>query len=108
MVNVLRLKVAVTGVLLFMVTEQVGEVPVHPPDHPAKDELASGVAVRVTTVPVLKVDPTGLLLTVPVPVPLLVILNVARDAPDWVTVKVLPAMVIVPLREEEEELEATE
>jgi len=59
-----------------MVTEQGEEVPVHPPDHPAKVELASGVAVRVTTVPALKVVPAGLLVTVPVPVPLFVILKV--------------------------------
>jgi hypothetical protein len=82
MVNVLRVKVAVTGVLLLMVTEQVREVPVHPPDHPAKVEPASGAAVRVTTVPVLKIVPTGLLVTVPVPVPLLLVLNVYWDEPD--------------------------
>jgi hypothetical protein len=76
MVNVLRVKVAVTEVLLFRVTEQGDEVPVHPPDHPAKVELASGVAVRVNTVPTLKVVPAGLLVTVPVPVPLFVVLNV--------------------------------
>jgi hypothetical protein len=75
-VNVLRVKVAATEVLLFMVTEQGDEVPVHPPDHPAKVELASGVAVRVTPVPALKVVPAGLLVTVPVPVPLFVILKV--------------------------------
>jgi hypothetical protein len=51
MVKVIRLKVAVTRVLLFMVTEQVGEVPVHPPAHPAKLALLSGFAVRVTTAP---------------------------------------------------------
>ena len=62
-------------VLEFMVTVQVGDVPEHPPDHPVKVELASGVAVRSTTVPALKVVPAGLLLTVPLPVPDLVTLR---------------------------------
>jgi hypothetical protein len=70
-INVLRTKAAVTEVLLFMVKEQVGEVPLHPPDHPAKFELESGLAVRVTPVPAIKPVPAGLLETVPVPVPLL-------------------------------------
>ncbi len=62
---------AVTEVLAFMVNEQVGEVPVHAPDHPVKVEPAFGEAVRVTTVPALMVVPVGLLETVPVPVPFL-------------------------------------
>ena len=52
-------------------------VPVQAPDHPAKLELAAGVALSVTDVPDAKVPlqlwpqliPTGLLLTVPVPGP---------------------------------------
>ena len=69
-------KVAVTEVAEFIVTVQVGNVPEHPPDHPVKLELASGAAVMVTTVPALKLVPTGLLLTVPVPVPDLATLSV--------------------------------
>ena len=58
-----------TEVLPFIVTVH-GEVPEQPPpDHPLKVELASGAAVRVTGVPALKLVPVGLLLTVPVPVP---------------------------------------
>ena len=45
------LKVAVTEVSEFMVNEQVGDVPVHPPDHPPKVASAAGIAVSVTTVP---------------------------------------------------------
>ena len=48
---------------------QVVDVPEHPPDHPVKVEPASGVAVRVTTVPALKLVPGGLVVIVPVPVP---------------------------------------
>ena len=59
-----------------MVTVEVNEVPVHPPDQPAKVEFASGVAVSVTTVPALKVVPVGVLVTVPEPVPALVIVRV--------------------------------
>ena len=38
-------------------------------------------------------------MTVPVPVPLWVILNVYCGAPDCFTVNVCPAIVMVPLRE---------
>jgi len=48
-----------------------------PPDHPAKDEFAAGVSVRVTEVPGVKLAlqvgaqliPEGALATVPVPLP---------------------------------------
>jgi len=42
------LKIAVTCWLALSVTVQVGLVPLQPPVHPAKDELAAAVAVRVT------------------------------------------------------------
>ena len=58
-VNFLILKVAVTLVLAFIVTGPVEAVPVHPPDQPAKVEVPSGVAVRVTGVPGSKVVATG-------------------------------------------------
>jgi len=70
-----RAKVAVTEVLEFIVTVQE-ELPAQAPDHLPNVELAAGVAIRVTTVPELKVVPAGLLLTVPVPVPDLLMLNV--------------------------------
>jgi hypothetical protein len=68
--------VAVTEVFPFIVTVEVNEVPEHPPDQPAKVELEPGVAVSVTTVPAPKVVPIGLLVTVPDPVPPLVIVRV--------------------------------
>ena len=67
------MNVAVTEIFAFMVMVRVGDVPVAPPDQPLKVEFALGVAVKVTTVPALKVVPEGLFVTVPVPVPALVI-----------------------------------
>jgi len=67
--------VAVTPVLAFMVTVQVSDVPVAPPDQPSKVEFASGVAVKVTTVPALKVVPDGLVVTLPLPVPIFVMVR---------------------------------
>jgi hypothetical protein len=73
---VAAVKVAVTVVAAESVTLQA-PAPEQPPDHPANVEPWLGVAVSVTTVPVLKVAPhgcpqlmpEGLLLIVPVPVP---------------------------------------
>ena len=72
------LKVAVQVLLAFIVTEPVVQ-PV--PLQPAKVEPVAGVAVKVTEVPLLYdaeqllpqlLIPAGLLVTVPLPVPLLV------------------------------------
>ena len=73
------MKVATTERLTSVVSEH-WTVPVQAPDQPAKVEPAAGVAVRVTGVPLLKLDeqtapqliPAGLLVTVPLPVPALV------------------------------------
>src|SRR6185436_8235767 len=78
-----RLKVAVTEVVALTVTAQV-PVPEHAPLQPAKEEPAAGVAVRVIAVPGVsdceqvapQLIPAGLLLTAPVPVPVLVTENV--------------------------------
>jgi hypothetical protein len=69
----LRLKEAVTDALAFIIKVLVSEVPEQAPDQPAKVELAFGAAVSVTVVPALKLDPVGLLATVPLPVPALII-----------------------------------
>ncbi|HSB78889.1 MAG TPA: hypothetical protein VLM91_08885 [Candidatus Methylomirabilis sp.] len=61
------------------VTEHV-PVPVHAPLQPVKVEVLAGVAVRVTLVPEVKLAlqvlpqliPAGLLVSVPVPVPIFV------------------------------------
>ena len=72
------LNVAVTDSLAFMVTEQVGDRPEQPPLQPAKPELLSGVAVRVTVEapaklalhPLPQSIPKGELVIMPAPVPL--------------------------------------
>ncbi len=48
------LKVAVTFWLALSVSVQVGLLPLQPPVHPAKDEFAAAVSVRVTWVPLAK------------------------------------------------------
>jgi len=71
-----RLNVAVTDLAAFMVTEQA-PVPLQAPLQPPKLEPATGVAVSMTVVPLLKfaehvpgqLIPAGLLLTLPLPVP---------------------------------------
>ena len=99
MVHLWRVKVAVTEVLEFIATLQVGEVPEHLPDHPAKAEFPSGVAVRVTTVPTVNVLPAGFTITVPLPFPPLVTVREYWEAPVWLTVRILPARVMVPVLE---------
>jgi hypothetical protein len=72
----LSIKAAVTLIFAFMVRIQVGDVPVTPPDQPAKVEFASGIAVRVTTVPAGKLVPDALLVSIPLPVPVLEMVRV--------------------------------
>ncbi|HTX52057.1 MAG TPA: hypothetical protein VMD08_01505 [Candidatus Baltobacteraceae bacterium] len=76
---VIWVKVAVTFWTALMVTVQ-GPVPLHPPPlQPVKVDPPLGVAVRVTIVPLAKpalqvapqLIPAGLLVTVPLPLPLL-------------------------------------
>jgi hypothetical protein len=67
---VLAVKTALTLRLALMVTVQVLAVPLQAPPQPPKVELASGVAVKVTVVPLAKDVPAGVLLTDPLPVPL--------------------------------------
>src|SRR5262249_56735571 len=71
-------RVAVPNCAPLVVTAEV-PVPVQPPLQPVKVEPAAGVAVRVTTVPVVKevehvaphVMPAGALVMVPLPAPVL-------------------------------------
>src|SRR5689334_14255964 len=82
-------KAAATDTLLSSVIAQVVALPAHAPLQPSNVEPASGAAVRITTVPRLKVAvqvlpqlmPSGLESTPPVPVPLLVSVSVARSGP---------------------------
>jgi hypothetical protein len=92
----------------FMATVQLDDVPEHAPDHPAKIELAPGVAVRVTDVPALKIVPVGLLVTVPLPEPLVEMLSEYVCTPAWLIVKVRPAMVRPAMRAAVPVLAATE
>jgi hypothetical protein len=59
-----------------MMTVHVEFVPEQAPDHPAKMEPELGVAVRVMDVPATNAVPLGLFVTVPEPVPDLVIVRV--------------------------------
>src|SRR5213592_4212631 len=76
--------VAVTEVAAFTVTMQVPVPEQRPPLRPVKVELASGVAVKVTAVPLAngaehvapQAIPAGLLATVPAPAPALVTVSV--------------------------------
>jgi hypothetical protein len=90
-----------------MVREQVGEIPAHPPDQPAKLELLSGVAVKVTPVPWLKTVLAGTVETEPLPVPVLLMERLTWELPCWVTVKSVPATFRVPVLDEAPELFAT-
>lgn len=78
--GVSQLNVAVTVVLLCNEKVQAEPLFVHPPDQPPNDDEPTGVAVRVTVVPLGKLalqlpavlaqlSPTGELTTVPVPLP---------------------------------------
>src|SRR6476660_4774430 len=72
-----RAKVAVTVFATFIVTVHLPSLTESQPDHEGAWELASGVALRVTSVPLVKLAsqvppqliPAGSLVTVPVPVP---------------------------------------
>ena len=87
--ELLLLNVAVTASVALMVTEQP-PVPLHPaPLQPAKVEPSEGDAVSATTCPLAKLAehvgwqeiPAGLLLTVPVPLPASVTVNVKFVVP---------------------------
>jgi hypothetical protein len=81
------LKIALTDCAEFIVTLHA-PVPLHAPLHPPKVEPESGVAVKLTTVPLAKLaehvvpqeSPEGILVTVPVPLPLLVTVRVKGPA----------------------------
>ena len=106
------LKVAVAVLAAVMVTAQV-PVPAQAPDQPAKVEPATGLAVRVTTVPLVyasvqsvpQLIPAGELVTVPEPVPVLLAVKVKGPPPPVLKVAVtvlaafmVPAQVPVPVQ----------
>jgi hypothetical protein len=82
-----ELKVALTDCAEFIVTLQA-PVPLQAPPQPANVEPESGVATKLTTVPLAKLAehvvpqeiPEGVLVTVPVPVPLLETVSVKDPA----------------------------
>src|SRR5262247_4237572 len=108
-VAVTRANVAVTDAAAFIVTVQP-PAPKQPPLHPVKPESASGVTVKVTTVPLanaaLQLEPqeipAGVLVMVPVPVPDLLTVSVKLcDAKAAVTVvAALSVTVQVPVPEQ--------
>ncbi len=95
--NCFTLKLATTDLAESMVTTQF-PVPEQPPDQPVKLEFASGPAVRVTCVPgrygslqsLPQSIPAGLLVTAPLPVPVLL---TERTAPK-VAVTVLAESIV--------------
>jgi len=108
MAKLFRLKAAVAVTLEFIVREQVGENPTHPPDQPAKLEFGSGVAVNVTPVPWLKTALDGTVETEPLPVPVLLTERLNWETPCWVTAISVPAAFRVPVLEVPFGLAATE
>jgi hypothetical protein len=79
--------VAVTCSLALSFTVQVASVPVQPPAQPTKVDPSAAAAVRVTAVPGSKLavhvcpqsTPDGLLLTLPLPVPLRVTASTGKS-----------------------------
>ena len=92
--------VAVTVVAALSVTVQVPVPEQPPPLQPEKVEPAAGVAVKVMAVPLANDAahvvphemPAGLLLTVPLPAPVLATVNVNVEA----NVTVRPAVAVFP------------
>jgi phage tail protein X len=113
----LRLKVAVTDLAAVILTEQL-PAPVQAPLQPANTEPVAAAAASATTVPLLKLAehvlgqliPTGVLVTLPVPVPANVTVNgktrlkiaVTDSAAPMITEQV-PVPVQAPLQPTKEE-----
>ena len=70
------LNVAVTVVFPVIVTFTLVAEPAAPPDQPANVLPVFGVAVKVTTVPLAYEAAEGLTLTVPEPIPSMMIVSV--------------------------------
>ena len=71
-----ELNVAVAVMLPVIRTVHVLDVPEHAPAQLANVERLSACAVSLTAVPCLNVDPDGVLVTVPLPAPLLAMVSV--------------------------------
>jgi hypothetical protein len=76
MAQVLSVKVAVTLLAAFILIVQLVAVPEQPPDQPPKVESVLAAAIRVTEVRALKLVPDGLVVTVPLPVPALLMVRI--------------------------------
>ena len=101
-VNVFIEKDAVTDVAEVILTEQVSAVPEQAPDQPENAESARGSALRVTDVPFLKRIPAGLVVTVPLPFPVLPTVSAystKSGLPFWVMENVFPSTVMCAVRD---------
>jgi hypothetical protein len=107
--TVVQLTVAITVVSLCNEKVQMEALFVHPPLHPPNEEAPTGVAVRVTGVPLAKLAlhvvpwllaqliPRGELVSMPVPLPGKLTVRIADPPPEPVLVKQTTFAVMDPV-----------
>jgi hypothetical protein len=102
------LRVAITAVSLCNEKVQKEALFVHPPLHPPNEEVPTGVAVRVTGVPLAKLAlhvpwvlaqlmPRGELVTVPEPLPAKLTVRIGDPPPEPVLAKQTTFAVVDPV-----------